>query len=354
MDEKLIYGIQQIGVGVTDAEEAFKWYATKLGADVLVFDDSNEATYMAKYMGGEPRKKRALLTMNLQGGAGYEIWHHTGREPLFPVQEVKVGDYGISIAKVKSRNINASYTRLKSNGVNLISEIVAGPDGAKGFYLRDPYGSILHVKEFHSWHTGKKQDLGGLFGCQIGVSDIDRSLELYSNVLGYDKVVYDETNTFEDLAAIPGGKEKVRRVLLTHSEPRSGGFSRLLGDSQLELVQTITGNPTRIFEGRYWGDIGFIHVCFDIRNMKGFTDACAEKGFPFQVLSNPNFDMGDANGHWGYIEDPDGTLVEFVETHKVPLSKKFNFSIDLMKRNPKKPLPKWLTKALAVNRVKFK
>lgn len=354
MKEKLIYGIQQIGVGVTDADAALKWYATKLGADVVVFDDSNEATYMAKYMGGQPRQKRALMAMNLQGGAGYEIWHHTGREPLFPLEEVKIGDYGISIAMVKSRDVDNSYKRLKANGVNVISDVVTGPDGKKSFYFRDPYDSILQVKEFHSWHMGKKKDLGGLFGCVIGVSDIDQSLKLYKDILGYDHIIYDETDEFEDVANIPGGKEKMRRVLLTHSKKRTGGFSRLLGDSQLELVQTLTGKPNKIFEGRYWGDIGFIHVCFDIKNMKELTEECAANGFPFSVLSNADFDMGEANGHWGYLEDPDGTLVEFVETHKVPLSKGLNWNIDLTKRNPLKPLPKWLTRAMAVNKVKFK
>lgn len=58
MSEKLIYGIQQIGIGVENADEAFKWYAKTLGADALIFDDSNEATYMAKYMGDKARKKK--------------------------------------------------------------------------------------------------------------------------------------------------------------------------------------------------------------------------------------------------------------------------------------------------------
>lgn len=52
MENKLIYGIQQIGVGVDNADKAFEWYATRLGADVPVFEDNNAATYMAPYMGG--------------------------------------------------------------------------------------------------------------------------------------------------------------------------------------------------------------------------------------------------------------------------------------------------------------
>lgn len=31
--------------------------------------------------------------------------------------------------------------------------------------------------------------------------------------------------------------------------------------------------------------------------------------------------MGNAAGHFSYNEDPDGTLIEYVETHKVPIVK---------------------------------
>ncbi|MEM1122251.1 MAG: hypothetical protein AAGJ18_17530 [Bacteroidota bacterium] len=51
MNEKFIYGIQQIGVGVDNAPKLFEWYATKLGADVRVFDDNNTATHMAPLYG---------------------------------------------------------------------------------------------------------------------------------------------------------------------------------------------------------------------------------------------------------------------------------------------------------------
>ncbi len=71
--------------------------------------------------------------------------------------------------------------------------------------------------------------------------------------------------------------------------------------------------------------------------MKTLKEECKAKGFPFTVDSDihPNgkpFDMGDAAGHFSYIEDPDGTLIEFVETHKVPVSKKMGLYIKLWKR----------------------
>jgi catechol 2,3-dioxygenase-like lactoylglutathione lyase family enzyme len=184
------------------------------------------------------------------------------------------------------------------------------------------------------------------------VSDIEKARELYSDVLGYDVEYYDEEGFFPDLAAVPGGSRKVRRVLLGHSERRRGPFAELLGPSHLELVQLREGNARKIFENRFWGDLGFIHLCFDIQGMHWLKEECETKGFPFTVDSGSTFDMGDAGGHFSYVEDPDGTLIEFVETHKMPVAKKFGIYINLKKRNPAKPLPKFLLKLLRFNRRK--
>jgi len=352
MDQKLIYGIQQIGVGVDDADAAFKWYANHLGSDVSVFDDSNTATYMAKYMGGEHRRKRAILAMNLQGGSGYELWQYIDRTPARVSPGLRLGDLGINVTLVKSQDIEASYMRMVRQQVEIVHPIQEEPDGKRSFHIRDPYDNIIRIKEFRDWYNKNGNDVGGIFGAALGVSDIEASLRLYRDILNYDSIIYDRSGTFEDLYGLPNGGGQFRRVLLGHSEARRGGFSPLLGESQIELIQMLDAAPKKLFENRYWGDIGFIHICFDIRNMDALVQECADKGFPFQVLSAPSFDMGDANGHWGYIEDPDGTLIEFVETHKVPLIKPLGWNINLQKRDPQKPLPDWLIKALRFKRRK--
>ena len=118
------------------------------------------------------------------------------------------------------------------------------------------------------------------------------------------------------------------------------------------LIQAIENEPNKIFENRFWGDLGYIHLCFDIKNIKQLAKECSDIKVPFQVISGESFNMGDANGHWGYIEDFDGTLIEFIETNKVPLVKKLGININLKNRNPKKPLPNWMIKAMNLKRVK--
>ena len=100
-----------------------------------------------------------------------------------------------------------------------------------------------------------------------------------------------------------------------------------------------------------WGDLGYIHLCFDITGMAALRGKCLAYGSPFTVDSG-DFDMGEAAGQFAYIEDPDGTLIEFVETHKVPIMKKLGWYLDLRKRAPEKSLPTWMVKAMGFSRVK--
>jgi hypothetical protein len=89
--------------------------------------------------------------------------------------------------------------------------------------------------------------------------------------------------------------------------------------------------------------------------MRHLKQECEEKGFPFTVDSakkSDSFDMGEAAGHFSYIEDPDGTLIEFVETHKVPILKKLGIYVNMKKRDPRKNLPDWLVKGVRFNRFK--
>jgi hypothetical protein len=71
-----------------------------------------------------------------------------------------------------------------------------------------------------------------------------------------------------------------------------------------------------------------------------------------EAMKGSIFDMGEAAGHFSYIDDGDGTLIEFVETLKMPLIKKIGWYLDLTKRDYRKTLPDWMLKTLRFSRVK--
>ncbi len=347
-----ISGIQQVGIGNPDVQATFKWYNQNFGMDIKIFEEAAEAGLMLPYTGGQPRSRHAILAINMQGGGGLEIWQYTSREPQLAAFEIQLGDTGIYIAKYKSKDVAATHAFFKTK------KLQPGPvsrrkDGVDHFYIKDLHGNWCEVVGSNNWFTKNNQLTGGIYGASIGVTDMDKAMSFYGEILGYDQVLYDETGNFDDLTVLPSGEKKYRRVLLTHSAPRVGAFSRLLGTSEIELFQALDRPPRAIFENRMWGDLGYIHLCFDIRNMDALRDHCEQWGAPFTIDSSNSFDMGEAAGHFSYIEDPDGTLIEFVETHKVPVLKKINWYMNLKDRNPKKPLPNWMVKALGFNRVKF-
>lgn len=353
----IISGIQQMGIGVTNVEEAWKWYSDQFGMDCRIFDDEAPAGLMLPYTGGEPRSKHAILAMNLQSGGGFEIWQYTERTPVRIKEEIRIGDLGIIACKIKVKNIEEYMKLFQKNGIPVFSSAAEDPSKNMTFFVKDPYNNIFQLLEASDWFMNEKKETGGAYGAIIGVSDIDKARVVYSDILGYDEVIYDTTGIFADLANIPGGNNECRRTLLKRSEPFRGAFSKVLGNSVIELITTPSEPGKKIYEHRFWGDPGFIHLCYDIHGMDNLKNFCESKGFPFTVDSKKShegnrFDMGEAAGHFSYIEDPDGTLIEFVETIKVPILKKFGWYLDLSKRDPNKSLPDWIVKTLRFSRIK--
>ena len=357
MSGYVISGIQQMGIGVQNVREAWQWYIKQFGMDCRIFEDEAEASLMLPYTGGQPRNRHAVLALNLQSGGGFEIWQYKGREPARIQEAIEIGDLGIIACKMKAKDIQAALASYRKEGLEVPESTSNDPSGKMNFFLKDPYGNIFQLVEATDWFRNEKKNTGGSYGAIIGVSDIEKSRIVYSDILGYDKVIYDVTGTFEDLINIPGGQKECRRILLGRSKSFAGPFSRLLGKSVIELISSTGRMGKRIYENRFWGDPGFIHLCFDMRGMNELKTFCERKGFPFTVDSNctgkgNSFDMGEAAGHFSYIEDPDGTLLEFVETHRIPVLKKLGLYLNLRKRDPNKSLPNWMVKALRYSRVR--
>lgn len=352
--EKIISGIQQMGIGVPDVQEIWKWYREMFGIDIRLFEDAAEAPLMTRYTGDTVHSRTATLALSMESGGGFEIWQYTSRPTERADFAIQLGDLGLYACRIKSKDVKASFEFHKSKGVKILGGLSQTPSGEWNYFVEDPNGNIFNIVEGSGWFKNTKHPAktGAVAGTLIGVSDIDAALKLYRDVLDYETVEYDETGTFECFKGLLSGDQKFRRVLLSHKEERQGPFSKLLGPTKIELVQALDRQPKKIFQDRYWGDWGFIHLCFDIQGMEQLKKECEAAGFPFTVDSGDTFDMGEAGGRFSYIEDPDGTWIEFVETHKVPVMKSLGWYINLKNRDPKKRLPNWMLKAMGMNRVK--
>ncbi len=349
MDES-INGIQQIGIGVHDTKAVFNWYRKHLGFDILLFKDEATASLMTRYTLGEPQRRDAYLSLNMLGGGGLEIWQFKDRIPQGPKHPILLGDLGINAMKVRTSDIHKSYSEITDLGLFGITEISTTSYGELYFYFKDPWNNKVQLVQDSYTFGSSETGIGGVLGAVIGVSDMNASLKFYKNLLGYTHIVCDEEIVIP-VDASKTIKEKFRKVVLKHSREGIGGFAELLGPTQIELVQTLDRQPEKIYKNRLWGDLGYIHICFDVQGMDILRQKAKSMNHPFTVDSAQSFDMGDAAGHFSYVEDPDGTLIELVETHKVPIFKKLGLYLNLKNRKADKPLPKWLVKTLRFHRV---
>ena len=325
MNEKRLYGIQQIGIGVENLGEAVSWYRKHLGARVKAFEDHEVATHMAPYMSGKPAKKSAIMLLNPAGGGGFELWQYTDRKPKVPDQELHLGDPGINYIKLESNN-------LKQVKKQFSTEIIS--EGINWIVIRDPFGNAIMISENRECGAY----LTGVKGVGIGVSDMEAAVAFYQEVLGFSQTDTDAS------PMINCGDYKVHAVSLEHTRSSSGRLGTFFGQPNIDLIKSPDRPATKTYEKRNWGDPGLMHICFDVYNLPGWVNDGVQNNAPFTVLSNPDFQMGDAQGHWGYFEDPDGTLIEMVETHKIPIIAGLGWFIDLRKMSPDRPLSRLFIK----------
>lgn len=349
-----INGIQHLGVGVKNHDASWRWYRKYFRMDVPFFDAVAEAPLMDVYTHGKTINKHAAMIFNLKGGCAMEVVSPVSFDARTADFEVNVGDVGIFLATIKSDNIKASRDLFVKDGVE-VSELTKTPDSKETFFVKDDNGLIYQVIPGTDWYTKTDFPTGGIAGCTIGVTDIDKSLKFYSDLLGFDQVIYDKTDSFEDFTSfLPNGKGKFRRVKLLQTKPVYGGFAVLAGDQCIELVQAVDDyEPKKIWKGRIWGDVGFVHLGLDVRGMKAVGEKLEAAGHPFTCDTKDVLSMGDSTQvHCTYVEDPDGVLLEMIEVFKIPLIEKLGFYLNVAKKDPTKPLPAWLLKTMRFMRIK--
>ena len=327
-------------------------YKQIFGMDVLVFDDVAAASLMTQFTGQQAYSRRAALTLNMQGGGGFELWQYTEREPLFPERPLQPGMPGLTAVRLKTKNVQKAHQFFTVQHPALhTTDILINPAGSSIFYVEDADKNLFLIEEGISFFGKSNAMVGGVHGACIGVTDMKKALVFYKEILGISQVTYDVSGEYSDT---PGGQRmRCRRVLLQKPARKTGAFSQLLGGVSLELIQQLHTPPLpHIYANRFWGDIGFIHLCLDVTDMDALEKQASQLGFSFSVDSKSSFTMQNASGRFCYLQDPDGTLIELVETHRVPMLKKWGLYLDLKNRKDGKPLPAWMIRLMGLNKVK--
>ena len=115
--------------------------------DCRIFEDEAVAKLMLPYTGDQPRNRHAVLALNLQSGGGFEIWQYKGRDPLKIKDEIRIGDCGILVCKIKAKNIDDTLALYKQKGMSVPDKATADPSGKLTFFMKDPYGNLFQIVE---------------------------------------------------------------------------------------------------------------------------------------------------------------------------------------------------------------
>jgi lactoylglutathione lyase len=143
--------------------------------------------------------------------------------------------------------------------------------------------------------------VGSVYHTGFTVSDIERSLAFYRDLLGL-KLLRRQTGTAPYLAAVTGFEGVQLEIALL--QPQDGG-------STLELLQYLShpAEPT----DRATNRPGNAHLCFRVDDIHA---ACAElHRHDVRLISEPTeITAGAHRGGWAvYLRDPDGFTVELYQ-----------------------------------------
>ncbi len=142
----------------------------------------------------------------------------------------------------------------------------------------------------------------GIFHTGITVSDLDRSLPFYRDMLGLE-LITGPTDVFE-------GDELSKGVGVEEAKLRLAIFK--VGEGSLELLEY--QNPkSSVDKPMPPNTIGAMHVAFRVEDVQAKMKEFEERGVKF--LSPLNVvDEGPLEGwKWIYFKDPDGITLELVQ-----------------------------------------
>jgi catechol 2,3-dioxygenase-like lactoylglutathione lyase family enzyme len=152
-------------------------------------------------------------------------------------------------------------------------------------------------------YNGKEDKMEGIFHTGITVSNLDRSVEFYRDVLGLE-LIMEQTQVFK-------GEQLSKSVGVPNANVRQAVLST--GEGELELVQYVTPNSP-VGEPMPLNTLGAMHVAFRVKDAVKKMEELEAKGIEFLSPLNIEEEGPLAGLKWVYFKDPDGITLELLES----------------------------------------
>lgn len=141
----------------------------------------------------------------------------------------------------------------------------------------------------------------GVHHTAISVSDMERSLAFYRDLLGLE-VLFDNS--------WPPGSEQADKILRVKDTSARVVMLRT-GNTHIELFQFHTPDPAPMAQDRPVIDRGITHIALDVKDVDAEYERLSKAGMVFHCEPQ---NLGD-NCRTTYGRDPDGNVIEIQELY---------------------------------------
>lgn len=139
----------------------------------------------------------------------------------------------------------------------------------------------------------------GLFHTSITVSNLERSIVFYRDILGLELLYTRESS----------GKELSKSLGVENAHLKIAMFK--VGNDYLELIEYVT--PKCVPKGLLPCDIASMHVAFHVKDISEMEQRLINHGYHFQAPPRKITEGPMKGWIWAYFKDPDGAQLELVE-----------------------------------------
>jgi len=307
-------GVDHVGVGVGDVDEAIDFYGRHVGFDHVLFDYTGAIPGLEAIGGGTPVARVAMVASShatpIGPGRLKLVQVLDGDGPPAPPAGQAWGEVGVCEICLHVRGVEAVHERLVAAGCSSLMEPIGADVPPTGVtldiaYVADPWSTKLELIEW----TGLWRSLPGPARAEgvnhvaFGVTDMARTRAFYER-LGFDQLLFESVEFFDPMAPwyqapwYDPGKLPAQHMTMPMSAQGAA------------IEPCVLDPPGHDCRGD-WGHLGPMDFGIRVGNLEEASASLAAYGV--ESYGAHSLDVGSGEWRYLYFGEPDGNYVQLVE-----------------------------------------
>ena len=307
-------GVDHIGIGVGDMDEAIAFYGRHVGFDDVRFDWVGEVPGLQAIAGRTPLARIAMLASGTATPVGPGriklVQVLDGDGPPATPEGQAWGEVGVCEVCLHVRGVEGVHASLVTAGCEELmppmSAAVVPHDVALDIsYVADPWGTKIELIEWRGlWRSlpGPARP-EGVNHVAFGVTDMSRTRVFYER-LGFTELLFESTEFFDPMA--PWYKAP------WYSDELPAQHMTMPMSPQGAAIEPVVLDPPGHDCRGEWGHLGPMELAIGVSNLEQGIAALRRQGV--ELLGEPQaLDVGSGEWRYAYFAEPDGNYVSLVE-----------------------------------------